>query len=514
MSTQFTNRQWRLPNNENKDKQSNYSMDFDGSSKINCGTANTYNEFTLSAWIKKDSTAPNYAGIFGTRNSTAVQFPYLLSLDAGGYVRLIAGGTTKVLSNNPISNDTWYHVVGLGDGTNLKLYINGQLQTATATYTTQSANNDLVIGGQFDTDSSSLWVGEISNAQIWDTSLSSTEIETLYNNGSPIRTLSNIPQNSNIQGWWKLDASDTYDSSTGTWTIEDHAGSNDGTSSGMSQANLVQSDLQTVAPYSKYALDFDASSADSITINADLSSYSSITVSTWAKFVSSTGFQYVFDAGTWTGSGPAGIKLGISKKQTTNEIATYDGLTNHSTGVNVALNTWYHITVTHAGTTRKVYLNGSLIGTFTSGNLNLNAINYIGKFSLNTNFMDGSISNVSIWDTALTSAQVTEIYNEGLPSNLNSHSAYSNLVSWWQLGENSSFDGNDWIVADEKGSNNGTSTGMPVGALVNGVGTTANGVSSGMSEGNLIGDAPYSTANALSSNMAVTARVTGSGNTP
>ena len=32
MSTQFTNRQWRLPNNENKDKQSNYSLSFDGSS--------------------------------------------------------------------------------------------------------------------------------------------------------------------------------------------------------------------------------------------------------------------------------------------------------------------------------------------------------------------------------------------------------------------------------------------------------------------------------------------------
>jgi len=118
------------------------------------------------------------------------------------------------------------------------------------------------------------------------------------------------------------------------------------------------------------------------------------------------------------------------------------------------------------------------------------------------------MSNASIWDTALTSAQVTEIYNEGLPSNLNSHSAYSNLVSWWQLGENSSFDGNDWIVADEKGSNNGTSVSMPVGALTNGVGTTANGVSSGMSEGNLVGDAPYSTANALSSGMSVVSRVT------
>ena len=49
---------------------------------------------------------------------------------------------------------------------------------------------------------------------------------------------------------------------------------------------------------------------------------------------------------------------------------------------------------------------------------------------------------------------------------------------------------------------------MPVSALTNGVGTTANGVSSGMSEGSLVGDAPYSTANAISSGMPVTARGT------
>ena len=58
------------------------------------------------------------------------------------------------------------------------------------------------------------------------------------------------------------------------------------------------------------------------------------------------------------------------------------------------------------------------------------------------------------------------------------------------------------------------SVNMTISDLVNGVGTTANGVSSGMSEGNLVGDAPYSTANALSTNMVVTSRVSGSGNTP
>ena len=49
---------------------------------------------------------------------------------------------------------------------------------------------------------------------------------------------------------------------------------------------------------------------------------------------------------------------------------------------------------------------------------------------------------------------------------------------------------------------------MGVDALTNGVGTTANGVSSGMAVGALVGNAPYSDANAVSSGMAVTARGT------
>ena len=112
------------------------------------------------------------------------------------------------------------------------------------------------------------------------------------------------------------------------------------------------------------------------------------------------------------------------------------------------------------------------------------------------------MSNASLWNTALTSAQVTEIYNEGVPSNLNNHSAYSNLVSWWQLGSNSSFNTN-WTVLDEKGSNDGTSVNMAEDDIVDGVGSYANGTSSGMGGDEVIGDAPYSTANSLSVNMDV-----------
>ena len=496
---------------------------------------NDLSSITVSGWIYANDSIAQYDGIYINRsgaNYFLINVSNVASDSYSIYAQGKNGTTWFVNSNGGIKKNKWNHIALICESSSIKIYVNGFDETSSSSNNFPGITQTVPFNIGSDGTTRNL-DGLMSNFQVWNTNLSDSQVLSLYNNGKPIQTLNDIPQNSNLIGWWQLNDTATFDGTN--WNIPDDSGNNNtgvssnmtqdnlvdtnvsalnGTSSGMSQANLVQSDLQTVAPYSKYALDFDAASVDSITINADLSSYSSITVSTWAKFVSATGFQYVFDAGTWTGTGPAGIKLGISKKQTTNEIATYDGLTNHSTGVNVALNTWYHITVTHVGTTRKVYLNGSLIGTFVSGNLNLNAINYIGKFSLNSNFMDGSISNVSIWNTDLTSSQVTEIYNEGLPGNLNSHSAYSNLVSWWQLGENSSFDGNDWIVADEKGTNNGTSTGMPVGALVNGVGTTANGLSSGMSEGNLVGDAPYSTANAISTNMVVTSRVSGSGNTP
>ena len=85
---------------------------------------------------------------------------------------------------------------------------------------------------------------------------------------------------------------------------------------------------------------------------------------------------------------------------------------------------------------------------------------------------------------------------------------YSNLVSWWQLGSNSSFNTN-WTVLDEvtASGNNGTSVNMTEADIVDGVGSYANGTSSGMGGDEIIGDAPYSTANSLSINMDVLDRV-------
>ena len=67
----------------------------------------------------------------------------------------------------------------------------------------------------------------------------------------------------------------------------------------------------------------------------------------------------------------------------------------------------------------------------------------------------------------------------------------------------------NWTVLDEIGTNNGTSANMTQSDLVDGVGATGSGTSSGMSSGtNRTGDAPYSDNNAVSYNMSVLAKST------
>lgn len=312
-----------------------------------------------------------------------------------------------------------------------------------------------------------------------------------------------------LQGWWKLDASDTYDGTN--WTIEDHAGSNDGTSSGMTQANLVQSDLSFTSGYSPYALDFDSASSDYIDLGTDSSLDifgGDFSVSLWFKHTMSSGSAIaMIEIGGYTNK--MAITLGLSSN--TGVGFAVDNNWNYNAGSGYNDGNWHHIVATRTSTTYKIYVDNTEI-LFSSGSYAYLTFNTIGKGKFGGNF-NGFMSNISLWNTALTDGtggtpnQIAEIYNEGVPSNLNNHSAYSNLVSWWQLGSNSSFNTN-WTVLDEKGSNNGTSSNMGEDAIVDGVGSYANGLSSGMGGDEVIGDAPYSTANALSVNMDVEDRVT------
>lgn len=99
---------------------------------------------------------------------------------------------------------------------------------------------------------------------------------------------------------------------------------------------------------------------------------------------------------------------------------------------------WYHLTTVHAGTSLEVYLDGSSIGTATVSAVASNQGNNlnIGRWSNGVgsvgNYTDGQIDEVALFTSALSSSDVTAIYNGGNgPTDISSLSP----KHWWRMGD-------------------------------------------------------------------------------
>jgi len=501
----FNGAEYLTPNSSLKD----FVFDFGGGNtgeRINLSSFDLGLNSTITFWMNRPGAIQDV--ILG---EDSYNYGYLMYADYNNiYIRI---DNNYAIYNNFMDINKWYNIVIVRQGDSIEVFRNNtSLGTQTGFGTTVNTKLD-TIGAK--TSGASAFEGKLSNIQIFNTALPTTgsnSVETLYNNGSPLTSMSGF---TSLQGWWKLDASATYDGSN--WTIpDDSSNSNDGTSSGMTQANLVQSDLSFKSGYSPFALDFDAASSDYISTTASISGFSSFTISAWANAETLTTADTL--VGQWRNGNTSNSAFLMYLVSNTMHFYIGSGSSAILAGGDTTLSTgqWYHFCATWDGATTKLYINGvqeSTTGSASSINtttvdLLIGAYNNSAGTGVETaKTWNGQMSNVSIWNSALTSTQVTEIYNEGVPQNLNNHSAYLNLVSWWQLGSNSSFNTN-WTVLDEKGSNNGTSVNMTEADIVDGVGSYANGLSSGMGGDEVIGDAPYSTANSLSVNMDVEDRTT------
>ena len=498
-----SNTQWQIANNVLSDKA--YSFNGTNNIEITQNSSIQTSNFSIGFWVK----GYPQSGKILFENGGANGFSIKTDLTDTDAVRIVTGGTNGLKITGAL-NGEWNFVWFTWNGGNSRGGLNGGYNYSGGGTTNYDSSKGLFIGS--DSSSSNGFVGEIAQVVYYDGRGDNYATGTYGT--VPTNPPASTSSTANLVSWWKLDAASITDSNgsnngtnNGATLIDTNVGRPagiGGLSSGMNQSNLVQSDLQTVAPYSKYAMSFDGVN-DWINIPSFMSNLPSndiYTISTWVK-------TSVDTACLW-GSSNAGSDLlyAFVTSGTTLGIAR-GSVSRVDISNSLSVGEWTNVVaVFDTSTNLKIYIDNVFIQDATVGSLGAVTDSFKIAGGLNAYPLNCSQSNVSIWNTALTSAQVSEIYNEGLPGDLNSHSAYSNLISWWQLGENSSFDGNDWICADEKGNNNGESNGMSVDALTNGVGTTANGTSTGMAEGNLVGDAPYSTANAISSGMAVTAKGT------
>ena len=137
------------------------------------------------------------------------------------------------------------------------------------------------------------------------------------------------------------------------------------------------------------------------------SSTREFTISVWFKTTTTSGNQCIWNGRTTRAVGIFLIGSGIRVDDS-----------NVNTSGSVSTNTWYHLAVTwKSGGNKVIYLNGEQKTTVAAGTLSKSNVNAsIGRSSsgdslASSNYFSGQMSDFRIYATALTAAQIKELYD-------------------------------------------------------------------------------------------------------
>ena len=214
-----------------------------------------------------------------------------------------------------------------------------------------------------------------------------------------------------------------------------------------------------------YSLAFDGTN-DYIAFDdiAELDGVAVFSMSTWFKSSSSGGDQAIFSKGNPDGDND-GIDIFYDSEEIYIDMQTDAGNFRANTTGNAfaADSTWYHLAIVYNGSTILIYKDASVVKTATSitgTTVDSSKVLWVGRRHATTSkYFTGNIDDMAFWDAALSAADVTAIYNSGVPIDLTSAGSYDtdrtgDLQGYWKFEEGSGTSATD----SSDGGNDGTIT--------------------------------------------------------
>lgn len=386
---------------------------------------NNISAFTISAWVKMNATAgsANYR-IAGTLYSGGSQ-GYVIMRDGPAnklvFVWGTGSGTSGLSSTNTITADKWYYIVGTFDGSTMKLYVDGQLQSTSSspTFSTTSSQN-FCIGGVDGVCSIARWNGGIDQVRYFNYARSAAQVAWDYNKGKPVAHFKlNECHGSTIN--------DSINKLGGTITI-----GGTGTQSALGTCNSSGAWFNGKVGKREASLSFDGTD-----------DYVSVPDHASLDYGDND-----FSISAWVNSSDTSTQMGIVGKGTNNHTqpgwnlvkrhgSPYNGLEFRlstaavgNMGITPSQNItsqiwdgqWHHVAVSLDRDGQGViYLDGKSIASTTisaesssvnnSQSVTFGTLNQDGNG--NVNYYSGKIDDVQIFNYALTDAQVKTLHNGG-----------------------------------------------------------------------------------------------------
>ena len=361
------------------------AYDFDGSTNyLESTTAfdSTDSDFTMSCWVDSDETSRgDYFGQsgFGKLLLGLTTSKYGAVVDfSGGSGAIVLVSTTNVDTSNFVHTVLTYNK----DTKTAKLYIDGTEEDSDTSTGTKQLNSEVVSVGLERSAGSSYNAlnGALDECKIFNKTLTTTEIEELWNEGTPI--YNEVAKENEL---FYMNA----------------------------EANPLQAYNGVTYDATENAYDFDGDND-----YVDMSSIANIrTVSLWVDSdATPTGSEYIYSHGT--DSDYAGGYFGITQTSASNYAMTYQFYAGGSwqrkdTGI---YNGNHHLVIAIDDVADKTYfyIDGSLEETINDIPDGFGAT-LNSKLSNNNNnyYFDGKISGITIYDYAFSSTNVSDLYAEG-----------------------------------------------------------------------------------------------------
>jgi len=361
---------------------------------------NLSGDFTINYW-----TIPNPTGVaqqFCGRSGSGINFNVTNQRLYYG----IPNVSTKlqyVPLTDGISTTAWCMATLTRQGTTTKLYYNGTLvATGSDATTSYSGTYSLfaVVGGSYIEYSAGTKLDEVG---VWGRALSDSEITSLYNSGAG-QTYAASP--SGAIAYWNLD---TIGTSTGDGIRYDSVGN-------LALTNNCTSIVGGCAVFNGNS--YLSAGSTNLGLTGDFS------ISLWYKPNDLISYQTLF-----TSSGHIAIHHNPNNGIDVNNTVT--GSSISTVGNFPYSGIWYHIAVVCSSGITSLYING-VFATTTTQALSVQNRIYLGCYvEYNIFYLTGSLDEVAVWGRALSTTEVTYLYNSHTGQNYTS--SPSGIVAYWSL---------------------------------------------------------------------------------
>ena len=194
------------------------------------------NVMTVSQWLKAPSSGHGFSYSIATlgANTDWAGFSMYHANANSLQFQIQTSDTPYVTTSININDNTWHHVMGVYNGSDIRIYLDGVEQGSPTSVTGDITyrSDDIVDIGSYSNGSLD-FNGNISNTAMWHRALTQDEILRVYNGGSP-GDLTNLGPT----GWWSLGADSYFDGAD--WICPDlSTNSNNGTSVNLGADDLV-----------------------------------------------------------------------------------------------------------------------------------------------------------------------------------------------------------------------------------------------------------------------------------